>query len=115
LANVIHQAHDRDAEGEPAMTDLEPGERAGNQKADGAESIWPPHVLVGELRCEVRAQGVATADVEQQGPGKLHGSSPPVDPGGLEDEEPPAGRAPRRRCGVHSLPVALKAGRGEEQ
>jgi hypothetical protein len=60
--------------GGPAVADLEPGQRAGNQEADRANRIGPPHVLVRGLRGEVGPHRVPGADVEEDGPGKLHRS-----------------------------------------
>src|SRR5580692_3188950 len=98
----------------PTVADLEPGQRAGHQEADRAVSIWSPHMLVCGCGGEVHPHRVAGADVEEEGPGQLHGGGPPVDPARLEDEEAPPGDG-RLGAGVQGFPVGQEPGCGEEQ
>ena len=51
--------------------------------------------------------------LKNNGPGQLHGGRPPVDPRGLEDEEPPTVGTGTWRAGVHGLAVGQEPGRGE--
>ncbi len=82
---------------------------------DRAEGVGPPHVPVRGLRGQVGDHRDPGADVEEHGPGQLYRGGPPVDPAGLEDEEPPPGAVHGLRSGVHGFPVGQEPGRGEEQ
>ena len=115
LARVIHQDQGPGAPGGPAVAGLVPGQDAGDEEADRADPVGPPHVLVRGLRRQVLRHGDPGADVEVQRPHQLDRRGPPVDPSGLVGEEAPVRGVGLRGRGVDRLPVGQERGRGKEQ
>ena len=101
------------------MAHLGIGQVAGDEEADRAERVRPPHPVVGTGRARVRhPQGVAGADIEEQGAGALDDRGQPVDALGLEGPQPsdPALRADDSRgIDADHLPVQQQPRSGEEE